>query len=87
VLDSGAGRLVLFGVESERGIDGRVMGLTGSGAVGSAARKLVIGERKVWQGDAVTMSSGTEPGVAGLLPVSLFKSVHISNSGGYVVLE
>jgi hypothetical protein len=87
VLDSGAGRLVLFGVESDRGIDGRVLTFNGSGAIGSASRKLIIGERKVWQGDAVTMSSRTEPGVAGLLPLSLFRSVYVSNSESYVVLE
>jgi hypothetical protein len=87
VLDSGAARLVLFGVESDRGTDGRMLTLNGSETIGSASRKLVIGERKVWQGDAVTMSSRTEPGVAGLLPLNLFRSVYVSNSESYVVLE
>jgi hypothetical protein len=87
VLDSGAGRLVLFGVESDRGLDGRVLTLNGSGAIGFASRMLIVGERTVWQGDAVTMSSGTEPGLAGLLPLNLFRSLYVSNSEGYVVLE
>ncbi len=87
VLDSGAGRLVLFGVESHRDVDGRVLTFTGSAAIGSASRKLIIGERKVWQGDAVTMSSRTETGVAGLLPLNLFKSVYVSNSEGYLVFD
>jgi hypothetical protein len=87
VLDSGAAQLVLFGVEPERAIDARLLTSTGSGAIGSASRKLVIGERKVWQGDAVTMSSRIEGGVDGLLPLRLFRSVYVSNSENYVVLE
>jgi hypothetical protein len=87
VLDSGAAQLVLFGVESERATDARLLTSTGSAPVGSASRKLIVAERRVWQGDAVTMSSRTEPGVAGLLPLSLFRSVYVSNSEGYAVFE
>jgi hypothetical protein len=87
VLDSGAGRLVLFGAESDRGTDSRVLTFNGSGATGLTSRKLEIAGRKVWQGDVITMRSQTEDGVAGLLPLNVFKSVYVSNSEGYVVFE
>ncbi|HEV3329629.1 MAG TPA: retropepsin-like aspartic protease [Bryobacteraceae bacterium] len=89
VLDSGASRLVLFGVESDGGVDnrGRVRTLTGSQAIGTASRKLVIEARNIWRGDAVTMQSRTEPGVAGLLPLGLFKVTYVCNSEGYVIFE
>jgi hypothetical protein len=86
-LDSGAARLVLFNVEADGDPRGMVNTFTGSKAVGAASRKLVIEVRNVWHGDAVTMPSQTEPGVAGLLPVSLFKAVYVCNSDGYVVFE
>lgn len=89
VLDSGASWLILFGVESDGGGGSRglVRTFTGSQAIGTASRKLVIGGRNVWHGDAVTMTSRTEPGVAGLLPLSLFKATYVCNSEGYVVFE
>jgi hypothetical protein len=87
VLDSGAGQLVLFGIEPEREMNAHLQTSLGSATIGTASRELTIGERKVWQGDAVTMSSLTEPDVEGLLPLSLFRSVYISNSEGYVVFD
>ena len=66
---------------------GRILTLTGSQAIGTAFRNLVIEARDVWRGEAVTMPSRTEPGVAGLLPLSLFKVTHICNSEGYVIFE
>lgn len=87
VLDSGAARLVLFGVGSDGGNRGTVNTFTGAQAIGTASRKLVIEGRDVWHGDAVTMSSRTEPGVVGLLPVSLFKLIYVCNSEGYLVFE
>jgi len=87
VLDSGAVRLVLFGVASDSGGRGIVNTLTGSQTIGAASRTLIIEGRNVWHGDAVTMSSRTEPGVAGLLPLSLFKMIYVSNSEGYIVFE
>jgi hypothetical protein len=87
VLDSGAARLVLFGVESDNGNRGVVNTFTGSQAIGTASSKLVIEGRNVWHGDAVTMSSRTEPGVAGLLPLSLFRSIYVCNSESYLVFE
>jgi hypothetical protein len=87
MLDSGASRLVLFGVDSDGGSPGRVRTLTGTQAIGMVRRKLVIEARNVWHGDAVTMRSRTEPGVAGLLPLGLFKAAYVCNSEGYVVFE
>lgn len=87
VLDSGVARLILFGVESHGGDMGTIKSLTGSKATGTASRKLVIEGRDVWHGEAVTMASQTEPGVEGLLPLSLFKSIYVCNSESYLVLE
>jgi hypothetical protein len=89
VLDSGASQLVLFGVEPDGGYGGKsfVRTLAGSQAVGMVSRKLIIEGRNVWHGDAVTMPSRTEPGVAGLLPLGLFRAIYVCNSGGYVVFE
>jgi hypothetical protein len=87
ILDSGTARLILFGEGSEGGDSGLVKTFTGSQAIGTASRKLVIAGWNAWHGDAVTMSSRTEPGVAGLLPLSFFKAVYVCNSEGYVVFE
>jgi hypothetical protein len=87
VLDSGASRLILFGVESVSRESGTIKTFTGSQAIGTASRKLVIEGRNVWHGDAVTMASRTEPGVAGLLPLSFFKALYVCNSESYLVFE
>jgi hypothetical protein len=87
VLDSAAARVILFGVESDRSDRSIVKTFTGSQASGTAFRKLVIEGRNVWHGDAVTMPSRTEPGIAGLLPLSLFKAIYVCNSEGYVIFE
>lgn len=87
VLDSGAARLILFGAESDRGTNGVIKTYTGSQAIGTASRKLVIAGWNAWHGDAVTMASRTEPGIAGLLPLSFFKAIYVCNSEGYVVFE
>jgi hypothetical protein len=87
VLDSAAARLVLFGAEPDSFDRGVVKTFNGSAAIGTATRKLEIEGRRVWHGDAVTMTTRTEPGVNGLLPLSLFKAVYICNSESYLVLE
>ncbi len=88
VLDSGTARIILFGGDpGGAGYRGIVQTFTGSQTIGSASRKLVIEGRDVWHGDAVTMPSHTEPGVAGLLPPGLFKAIYVCNSEGYVVFE
>lgn len=77
VLDSGADRLILFGVEPDESYGGKSFAhtLTGSQAVGMASRKLIVEGRNVWHGDTVAMPSLSEPGVAGLLPLRLFKAI------------
>lgn len=87
VVDSGAARLLLFGVGPGDRQQVPMLTLTGSENVGMVSRRLVIDGRNVWRGSAVALPDRSEPGVAGLMPVSLFKSVYICNSEGYVVLE
>ncbi len=87
VVDSASARLVLFGVEPDVGDRGVLRTYNGSRAIGTAWRKLEIEGRSVWHGDAVTMASQTEPGIAGLLPLSLFRAIYICNTERYVVLE
>lgn len=87
VVDSGAARLVLFGVGPGAGEQMPMLTLTGLQNVGTVARRLIIEGRDVWRGNAVALPDRSEPGVAGLMPLSMFKSVYICNSESYVVLE
>ncbi len=50
-------------------------------------KPLIIEGRIIQYGELVAAPGGNEAGVAGLLPVSLFKSVYICNSEGYVILR
>ena len=70
IVDSGAARLVLFGVEPDGGFGDKREWRTvaGSQKVGIVFGKdLIIEGRKVWRGDAVAIPSQAEPEVAGLL--------------------
>lgn len=87
VLDSGVSRLVRFGVGADAGELRDFLTVAGSRLVGMVASRLVIEGRNVWRGDAVALPDRTEPGVAGLMPLSLFKTVYVCNSEGYVVFE
>jgi hypothetical protein len=84
-LDAGAGRLVLFGESGAK--SGELRAFTGSKTVGLASRTLSIGGQNVWHGEAVTMPRGTEPGINGLLPLSVFHKVYICNTQRYLVYE
>jgi len=89
-LDSGTNRVVLFRVSPDSGPDrmGELQTFAGSRRSGLVASKaLVIDGRKIWSGDAVAMPGRTEPGVDGLMPLNLFKTVYICNSEGYVIFE
>jgi hypothetical protein len=89
VLDSGAGQLVLFGVQPDSGygLKGELRTATGSQQIGLVSgRPLTIEGRKISRGDAVALPN-RPPGVDGLLPISLFKAIYICNSEGYVVFE
>lgn len=66
---------------------GWVKTVNGSRRVGTSTRRLEIQGRSVWHGDAVAMATRTEPGIAGLLPLSLFKMVYVCNSQSYIILE
>ena len=87
VLDSGAARLVLFGIEAL--IDGQSLMRTmaGSSLVGLVPRRLTIEGRHVWKGQAVAIQKQEQPGVAGLMPIHLFRAVYVCNSEGYLVFE
>jgi hypothetical protein len=87
VVDSGAGRLLLFGVTPGVGDQMPMLTMTGSQNVGTVTRKLLIEGRDIWRGDAIALPGRPEPGIAGLMPISFFKSVYVCNSEGYVVLE
>jgi hypothetical protein len=90
ILDSAAERLVLFGVKPETALRGaqELLTFTGSQGIGMVSnRPLTIDGRKVWHGAAVAIPNGNEPGVGGLLPLRMFKSIYFCNSEGYVVFE
>lgn len=87
VLDSGTASVVLFGVRSEGASSGFLRTLAGSQIVGLVYRKLTIEGRRIWSGTAVAVEERNEPEVAGLMPLSLFRSVYFCNSAGYAVFE
>jgi len=61
--------------------------VAGSQIAGSLFSILVIEGRNIWRGDAVVIPGLSEPGVAGLMPLGLFKTIYVCNSEGYVVFE
>jgi hypothetical protein len=87
VLDSGVAGLVLFGLTGEGGELREVVMLAGSKRARIVASSLAIAGRDVWRGSALAIPENVEPGIAGLMPLSLFRSVYVCNSEGYVVFE
>jgi hypothetical protein len=87
VLDSGVSRLVLFGVVSVARQQRDMLTLAGSTSVHMISSRLAIAGRDVWRGDAVAIPAQTEPGVAGVMPLSVFNSICICNSERYVVFR
>lgn len=91
VLDSGAGRLVLFDIDpdrnGQRSNKGYMQTVAGSQIAGTAFSSLIIEGRTIWRGDAVVIAGRAQPGVSGLMPLSLFKTIYVCNSEGYVVFE
>jgi len=87
VLDSGAARLILFGVDPDSGHKGHLRTVAGSQPIGMVFSRLVIEGRNIWRGDAVAIPDRTQPGVAGLMPLRLFRTIYVCNSEGYVILR
>jgi len=87
VLDSGAPRLILFGVVPDPGERSEMWTVAGSQTVGMVASKLAIEGRNVWRGNAVAIPARSEPGIAGLMPLSLFRTIYVCNSERYVIFE
>ena len=88
ILDSGVARLVRFGVVSNRVDNAAYMRtIAGSQLVGMVFSRLSIQGQDIWSGDVLTMPSRSEPGVDGLMPLSLFKAIYVCNSEGYVVFK
>ncbi len=87
LLDSGTAWVVLFGVPAAPRTND-ILTLAGSAKAGTVPRKpLIIEGRTIRYDELVAVAGGNQAGVAGLLPVSLFKSVYFCNSEGYVVLD
>ena len=89
MLDSGATQLVLFGVrpDGSEAFRGELRTATGTQQIGLVTGKpLLIEGRKLSRGDAIAIPNRT-PGMDGLLPISVFKTIYFCNSKGYVVFE
>lgn len=89
-LDSGQDRMVLFGISpgSDSSPVYELHTITGvQRAARVSGRSLLIGKRSFATGDALGFADRPEPGIDGLLPLSLFNAIYISNSHGYIVVE
>jgi hypothetical protein len=87
VLDSGAAEMVLFGLDGAGYGQNMMRTISGFGFVGMIPKQLTIEGRHVWRGQAVAIPHEEEPGVAGLIPINLFRTVYVSNSGKYLVFQ
>lgn len=85
VLDSGAPRVIRFGIDGEPGM-ASLLTVAGEASVGTIFSTLVVGGRTLWRGEAMTLRQSPEIGTQGLLPISPFRFVYVSNSERYVVL-
>jgi hypothetical protein len=87
-LDSGQCRLVLFGVRPDSDSAYELHTVAGSQFVGRTYGKpLLVGGRKISDGEGIAIPNKPEAGVDGLLPLNAFKAIYICNSGGYVIFE
>lgn len=90
VVDSGASRVTLFGIQPEYGggFGSQLRSVTGSRNVGFVIGKpLLIGEKKIRHEDPVAMPNRPEADVDGLLPVGVLQSIYFCNSEGYAVIQ
>ena len=79
--------MILFGIKADRGETSYLRTIAGGQIVGMAYSRLLIEGSRMWSGQAVALPNRTEPGVAGLMPVNLFRSVYICNSERYAIFE
>jgi hypothetical protein len=86
VVDSGIQRVTRFGVKATDAAF-ELKTLSGTAQLGTVSSTLTIAGRCFWHGDAMALPQSAEAGVDGLLPASLFKSVYVSNSQGYIAFE
>jgi hypothetical protein len=87
VLDSGSDTLVLFHSIGKGPASAGIRTASGfAAAVSTPGLRLRIGGRDYEPGQ-VAIISRPEAAEDGLMPLSLFKAVHISNSQSYIVLE
>jgi hypothetical protein len=84
VLDSGAHYAVRFGVRVSAEMHEMVTS-TGTVQVGTVFTRVTVDGRTLWQGDAVAIPQPGEAGTDGLLPISRFSVVYVSNSGHFIV--
>jgi predicted aspartyl protease len=90
ILDSGSARVVLFGVEPSIAVGSKRKWRTVAGSLEAGMsfdRELIVGRRTIWRGDAVAIPGQEEPGLAGLVPLSLFKAIYVCNSEGYIIFK
>lgn len=85
VLDSGAPRVIRFGIDGEPGM-AKLFTVAGEASVGIIFSTLVVEGRTLWQGDALAVRQSPEVRTQGLLPVSPFRFIYVCNSERYVVL-
>lgn len=86
ILDSAADVLVRFNISG--GVSTRqIATLTGTTSVSMVRSALLINGRAIWKGHAAAVPMRAGSGADGLLPVTLFKTVYVSNSEGYLVLD
>jgi hypothetical protein len=87
-LDSGQSQLVLFGIQPGNDPAYELHTIAGSQFVGRTYGKpLLVGGRKISDGEGIAMPNKPEAGVDGLLPLNAFKAIYICNSGGYIIFE
>jgi len=86
IVDSGAHMLIRFRMTGSIA-DTTVITATGSVMVGTVFSALVIDGHPYWAGNALALPESPETGADGILPVATFKSVYVSNSARYLILE
>jgi hypothetical protein len=88
ILDSGAPRVVLFRPQAPTRRDKmrQMLTIAGTQLIEVVRDKsLSIEGKRIWEGEAVVVSNHSEPGVDGLMPLSVFQRIYVCNSETYIV--